>query len=114
MGPGFMVGLERLSQRPGLRDVWFEEAVRELADRYPKLAGVGLHSAWTGTMDVTPSKTAVIGRAAGEHERLLFAAGYTGQDLGQASASGQLLRDLCLGRPPAVDLAPFSLAANAG
>jgi sarcosine oxidase subunit beta len=111
-GSSFMVGLERLSQRPGMRDVWFDEAVRELAAHYPRLAGVPLRSTWTGTVDATPSKTAVIGRGTGEHERLLFAAGYTGQDLGQADASGRIIRDLCLGAPPDVDLNPFSLAAN--
>ncbi|MEO6082283.1 MAG: FAD-binding oxidoreductase [Umezawaea sp.] len=106
-GQAFMIGLERISRQAGMRDVWFEETVAEVAKRYPRLKDVRLHSAWTGSVDVTPDRTALIGRAG---ERLFVAAGYTGQDLGQAPATGRILRDLYLGRSPGVDLAPFSPA----
>ncbi|MEU7041441.1 FAD-binding oxidoreductase [Streptomyces varsoviensis] len=111
-GRSFLVGLERVSRQEGLRDVWFKEAAEELATRYPRLRGVGLHSAWTGTVDVTPARTACIGRAGGAYERIFVAAGYTGQDLGQAPATGRIIRDLYLGRSPGVDLTPFALTAE--
>lgn len=107
-GRSFMVGLERISRREGMRDVWFEEAVAEVAKRYPRLKDAGLHSAWSGSLDVTPARTALIGRAGGAHERIFLAAGYTGQDLGQAPATGRIIRDLYLGRSPGLDLAPFA------
>ncbi|TXC99733.1 FAD-binding oxidoreductase [Streptomyces sp. ISID311] len=112
-GRSFLVGLERISQQEGMRDAWFKETAEELATRYPKLKGVGLHSVWTGTVDVTPARTACIGRASGAHERLIVAAGYTGQDLGQAPATGRIIRDLHLGRSPGVDLTPFALTPSA-
>ncbi|MEU9046830.1 MULTISPECIES: FAD-binding oxidoreductase [unclassified Kitasatospora] len=107
-GRSFLVGLERVSRQEGMREVWLREAAEELARRYPKLGGVGLHSVWTGTVDVTPARTPCIGRAGGAHERILVAAGYTGQDLGQAPATGRMIRDLHLGRSPGVDLTPFA------
>ncbi len=114
MGPSFLVGLERFSQQPGMRDIWFDEAVGEVAHWYPRLRDVTLQSAWTGTLDATPSRTALIGRADGTHERILFATGFTGHDLSQAPATGQIIRDLHLGRHPGVDITPFSLARNSG
>ncbi|MEV7770869.1 FAD-binding oxidoreductase [Kitasatospora sp. NPDC086791] len=108
-GRSFLVGLERVSRQEGMREVWSREAAAELAARYPRLGGVGLRSVWTGTVDVTPARTACIGRAGGAHERILVAAGYTGQDLGQAPATGRIVRDLYLGRSPGVDLTPFAL-----
>jgi sarcosine oxidase subunit beta len=108
MGSSFLVGLERISKQQGLRDVWFNAALEEIARRYPRLEEVGLRSGWTGTLDVTSTKSAVIGRASGEHERVFYAAGYTGHGLGQAPVTGQIIRDLYLGRDPGVDLAPFT------
>ncbi|MEU5100061.1 FAD-dependent oxidoreductase [Streptomyces sp. NPDC020996] len=112
IGPSFLVGLERFSKKQGMRDIWYEAARQEVAQRYPRLRDVKLHSAWTGTLDVTPSKTALIGKASGKHERIFFAAGFTGHELGQAPATGKIIRDLYLGRRPDVDITPFSLARN--
>lgn len=104
-GRSFLVGLERISRQEGMREVWFQKTVAEVAKRYPKLKDAGLRSMWTGSVDVTPSRTALIGQA---HERVFVAAGYTGQELGQAPATGRIVRDLYLGRSPGLDLAPFS------
>jgi sarcosine oxidase, subunit beta len=112
LGQSFLVGLERISKQDGMRDIWFRATLDELPKWYPRLKNVGLHSAWTGTLDVTPTKSALIGRAGSEHERILFAAGYTGHGLAQAPITGQIIRDLCLGRQPSVDLTPYSLATS--
>ncbi|MFI8993284.1 NAD(P)/FAD-dependent oxidoreductase [Streptomyces sp. NPDC053542] len=112
-GRSFLVGLERVSRQEGMRDAWFKEASEELGRWYPKLRGTGLHSVWTGTVDVTPARTACIGRASGPHERIFVAAGYTGQDLGQAPATGRIIRDLYFDRSPGVDLTPFALTPSA-
>ncbi|MEU7041439.1 FAD-binding oxidoreductase [Streptomyces varsoviensis] len=111
-GKGFLVGLERISKQEGLRDVWFEAAVEELPKWYPKAAGAKLHSAWTGTLDVTPTKSGLLGRGDGEHERILFAAGFTGHGLAHAPTAGRVIRDLHRGIAPEIDLTPFSLATN--
>ncbi|NXY95026.1 FAD-binding oxidoreductase [Streptomyces sp. BR123] len=112
MGRSFLVGLERFSTEPGMRDIWLREAADEVGRWYPRLRGATLHSAWTGTLDITPSRSGIVGRAAGAHERILFATGFTGHELSQAPATGKIVRDLHLGRHPGVDITPFSLAAN--
>ncbi|EPD96970.1 NAD(P)/FAD-dependent oxidoreductase [Streptomyces albus] len=112
MGKSFLVGLERISKQKGMRDIWFKAAVDELPKWYPKLENVELHSAWTGTLDVTPTKSALIGRGEGEHERILFAAGFTGHGLAHAPITGRIIRDLYRGDRPGVDLSPFSVATN--
>lgn len=112
MGKAVLVGLERISKQDGLRDIWYQAAVDELPKWYPQLEGLTLHSAWTGTLDVTPTKSAIIGKGSGKHERILFAAGFTGHGLAQAPLAGQIVRDLHLGKSPGVDLTPYSLATN--
>ncbi|MFI8993286.1 NAD(P)/FAD-dependent oxidoreductase [Streptomyces sp. NPDC053542] len=111
-GRGFLVGLERISKQEGMRDIWFEAAVEELPKWYPEAKGAKLHSAWTGTLDVTPTKSALIGRGEGEHERILFAAGFTGHGLAHAPTAGRIVRDLHRGVKPEVDLTAFSLATH--
>lgn len=112
MGKAFLVGLERISKQDGLRDIWYQAAVDELPKWYPQLEGVKLYSAWTGSLDVTPTKSAIIGKGTGQHERILYAAGFTGHGLAQAPLAGQIIRDLYQGRPPGVDLTPYSLGVN--
>jgi sarcosine oxidase subunit beta len=107
-GRSLTVGHERLSPRQDLRAVWAADAAEELGRCYPRLAGTALHSAWAGSLDVTATRTALIGRASGRHERIVVAAGYTGQDLGQAAGTGRIILDIHLGRRPPMDLAPFS------
>ncbi|NLU73964.1 FAD-binding oxidoreductase [Streptomyces sp. HNM0575] len=112
MGKSFLVGLERISKQEGMRDIWFKAAVEELPKWYPNLDDIELHSAWTGTLDVTPTKSALIGRGEGEHERILFAGGFTGHGLAHAPTAGRIVRDLHRGDDPGVDLTPFSLATS--
>jgi sarcosine oxidase subunit beta len=111
-GNGFLVGLERISKQAGMRDIWFQAATDEIPKWYPKLEGITLRSGWTGTLDVTPSKSGIMGRGTGAHERILYAAGFTGHGIAQSPIVGQIIRDLYLGRDPGVDLTPYSLATN--
>ncbi|GGK74107.1 NAD(P)/FAD-dependent oxidoreductase [Mangrovihabitans endophyticus] len=112
MGGQFLVGLERISKQEGMRDIWFQAAVEELPKWYPQLQNVRLRSAWTGTLDVTATKSAVIGRGEDGFERILFAAGFCGHGLAQAPLAGQIVRDLHLGKDPEIDLTPYSLATH--
>ncbi|MFI5932101.1 NAD(P)/FAD-dependent oxidoreductase [Actinoplanes sp. NPDC051494] len=112
LGRSFLVGLERISKQDGMRDIWFRAAVDELPKWYPRLENVKLHSAWTGTLDVTPTRSAVIGKGGGEHERIFYAAGFTGHGIAQAPVAGQIIRDLYLENNPTVDLTPYSVATN--
>lgn len=112
-GRGLLVGLERISDKEGMQKIWFDEAVTELNLRYSRLNNAGLSSVWTGALDVTATTSAIIGRAEGHHDRILFAAGFGGHGLGQAPVVGQIVRDLCTGTQSEFDLTPYSLCAPA-
>ncbi|MFI8824371.1 NAD(P)/FAD-dependent oxidoreductase [Streptomyces sp. NPDC053431] len=74
------------------RDAWLARIAGHLGTLFPALDGIGLHRAWSGDFDASPSNTAFIG----EHPapRFLYAAGFTGAGLCQAPAAGEKLRDL--------------------
>ena len=55
---------------------------------------------------MTPDHNAIIGEAAGV-SRFLYATGFSGHGFLQGPAVGEILRDMVLGRPPFVDVAPL-------
>ncbi|WP_405871314.1 NAD(P)/FAD-dependent oxidoreductase [Streptomyces sp. NBC_00005] len=78
------------------RESWLGRIAGHLGTLFPALDGIGLHRAWTGDFDASPSNTAFIG----EHptRRFLYAAGFTGAGLCQAPAAGEQLRDLLIAK----------------
>jgi sarcosine oxidase subunit beta len=111
LGDSLLVGLDRTGDvRPG--PSWREAVAGELARRYPRLRGSPLHTAWTGTADTAPTRTAFIGRCGGRHERFFYATGFSGRGLSQAPMAGQIIRDLYLGRQPAMDISGFTLTRD--
>ncbi|HZE03607.1 MAG TPA: FAD-binding oxidoreductase, partial [Solirubrobacteraceae bacterium] len=68
---------------------------------------------WAGLYEVTPDHNAIIGEASGV-ARFLYATGFSGHGFLQGPAVGEILRDLVLGRPPVVDVAPLSADRFAG
>jgi sarcosine oxidase subunit beta len=106
LGDSLLVGREG-SGDPG--PAWRQAVASEFARRYPRLGEVRLRSGWTGAVDISPSRTAFIGRGSGAQERFLYATGFSGRGLSQAPIAGQIIRDLHLGRQPSVEIAGFSL-----
>ncbi len=62
---------------------------------------------WMGYRPSLPDSLPVIGRSAG-HANVFLAFGHGHLGLTQSAATGRLIHDLVLGRPPAIDLKPFS------
>lgn len=62
---------------------------------------------WMGYRPSLPDSLPVIGRALGRDD-VFYAFGHGHLGLTQSAATGALIRDLVLGRPPAIDLSPFS------
>ncbi|PSK67296.1 4-methylaminobutanoate oxidase (formaldehyde-forming) [Micromonospora sp. MH33] len=100
----FLIGLEGVPKQGSDRPKWHRAVATEFAARYPRLAGLGLRTAWTGTLDVANGRTAYIGAEG----RFLYAAGFSGRGLCQAPAAGRIVRDLCLGAE-IPDLSRFSI-----
>ncbi|TDD39316.1 NAD(P)/FAD-dependent oxidoreductase [Saccharopolyspora elongata] len=108
LGDALLIGLEGIPKGGDQRALWHRAVAEELTKRYARLRDVELHTAWTGSLDVAPQRTAFIGQGSGSHRRFLYAAGFSGRGLCQAPMAGQIIRDLCLGQQPAVDLKAFS------
>lgn len=111
-GGDLLVGIADPAQPPGFDTAvstdWHAPLREALAVCAPSLAPLPLERGWAGLYEVTPDRNAVIGEAppvAGA--RFLYAAGFSGHGFLQAPAVGEAVRDLHLGREPAVDLTGF-------
>jgi sarcosine oxidase subunit beta len=111
-GPGLLMGMSLDDEPPGFNlgrdDAWIPRLAEVLARRAPSLAEVGVAGGWAGLYEVTPDHNALIGEAAGP-ARLLYATGFSGHGFLQGPAVGEVVRDLFLGRPPPVDVAPLAV-----
>lgn len=103
---GGAVELGGLTAPPNFRRA---KALLDKARRFlPALRSEG-GTQWMGFRPSLPDSLPVVGPAPGE-PRVLYAFGHGHLGLTQAAATAELVADLVQGRPPALDLAPFSAA----
>jgi sarcosine oxidase subunit beta len=111
-GDGLLMGMSLEDEPPGFNlardDAWIPRLAEVLARRAPSLAEVGVAGGWAGLYEVTPDHNALIGEAP-RPARLLYATGFSGHGFLQSPAVGEVVRDLFLGRPPEVDVAPLAV-----
>jgi sarcosine oxidase, subunit beta len=111
-GPGLLMGMSLDDEPPGFNldrdDAWIPRLVEAIARRAPSLADVGVAGGWAGLYEVTPDHNALIGEAP-RPARFLYATGFSGHGFLQGPAVGEVARDLFLGRPPPVDVAPLAV-----
>jgi glycine/D-amino acid oxidase-like deaminating enzyme len=111
-GPGLLFGMADRTQEPGFdtpSDPDWLERVTEIAERrLPRLLEMGIAGGWKGYYEVTPDANALIGETR-EVARFLYATGFSGHGFLQGPATGEIVRDLVLGRAPFVDVAPPSV-----
>ncbi|MEU7176851.1 MULTISPECIES: NAD(P)/FAD-dependent oxidoreductase [Streptomyces] len=108
---GLLMGLSDPAQQPGFERRFTREWLRPFrtaaARRTPELARVPVTGGWAGLYEMTPDRNALIGEA-GHPDRFLYATGFSGHGFLQAPAVGELVRDLCLGREPFLDVGPLA------
>lgn len=111
-GPGLLMGMSDRAERPGFSvqtsDEWIPQLMEVVERRAPRIARAGIRGGWAGLYELTPDHNAIIGEAASV-SRFLYATGFSGHGFLQGPAVGEILRDLVLGRPPFVDVAPLSV-----
>jgi sarcosine oxidase, subunit beta len=111
-GPGLLMGMSLDDEPPGFNldrdDAWIPRLAEAIALRAPSLADVGVAGGWAGLYEVTPDDNALIGEAP-RPARFLYATGFSGHGFLQGPAVGEVVRDLVLGRPPPVDVAPLAV-----
>jgi sarcosine oxidase, subunit beta len=110
-GRGLLVGMSDPEERPGFRLDWSSEWLPKLSEamsrRAPRLMDYGVASGWAGLYEVTPDHNALIGEASAGG-RFLYATGFSGHGFLMAPAVGEVIRDMYLGVPPPVDVAPLT------
>ncbi|MEA2478089.1 MAG: hypothetical protein QOJ07_11 [Thermoleophilaceae bacterium] len=109
-GDGVLLGMSDPDEAPGFDRDYTEEwlpALRRSAARCaPALADVPVTHGWAGLYEMTPDANALIGESPSVG-RFLYATGFSGHGFCQAPAAGEVIRDLVLGAPPFVDVAPL-------
>jgi sarcosine oxidase subunit beta len=111
-GPGLLFGMSDPSETPGFNlettDDWIPALLEAAERRAPRVAAAGIRGGWAGLYDMSPDHNAIIGEAE-QVSRFLYATGFSGHGFLQGPATGEILRDLVLGREPFVDVAPLSV-----
>ncbi|CAM03152.1 sarcosine oxidase subunit beta [Saccharopolyspora erythraea NRRL 2338] len=111
-GPGLLIGMsdpdEEYGFRLGTDDAWLDGLSEAVARRAPALSEVGVAHGWAGLYEITPDHNALVGESA-EVSRFLYATGFSGHGFLQGPAIGEVMRDLVLGRTPAVDVSGLSV-----
>jgi sarcosine oxidase, subunit beta len=110
-GPGLLLGMSDPDETPGFKlnrsDAWLPGLGRVMQRRAPALMSAGIRSGWAGLYEVSPDHNALIGESA-TVSRFLYATGFSGHGFLMGPAVGEVLRDLYLGQPPAIDVAALS------
>ncbi len=111
-GQGLLFGMADPDQPAGfdiaLRSDWLEVVGEVAARRAPKLLDVGIAGGWEGFYETTPDHNGIIGEAS-DLPRFFYATGFSGHGFLLGPAVGEVIRDLVLGRTPAVDVSAFSV-----
>jgi sarcosine oxidase, subunit beta len=104
-GPGLLFGTADVCDT---QDEWLERAAPLLRRRAPLLLDAPIAGGWWGDYEMTPDHNALIGEADAPPGRFLYATGFSGHGFQQAPAVGEIVRDLCLGREPFVDVSALA------
>jgi len=111
-GPGLLLGMSDPDEEFGFRltvhDGWLDRLAVAVQRRAPRLAEVGIARGWAGLYEVTPDHNAIVGEVP-EVSRFLYATGFSGHGFLQGPAIGEVLRDLVLGRSPAIDVSTLDV-----
>lgn len=106
-----LIGISDGDQEPGFcREFSYEWTTafdRAAAVVAPSLAGAKLAQGWAGLYENTPDRSAVIGRSR-TIDGFIYATGFSGHGFLQAPATGELVRDIYLGRDSFIDTDQFS------
>lgn len=117
-GDGILMGWanpdepEAFNQQFDLEE-WFAGFADVMALRAPALLDCGIQGGWAGLYEDTPDHNQIIGRA-GAVPGFLYATGYSGHGFQMGPATGEIIRDLYLGREPRFDIACFDVERFAG
>ncbi|WP_033261285.1 NAD(P)/FAD-dependent oxidoreductase [Amycolatopsis vancoresmycina] len=82
---------------------WLPRLAELAGRRIPAVLDAGVRTAWAGLYEMTPDRNQILGQSV-LLSRFFYATGFSGHGFQMAPAAGELIRDLYLGREPAVDI----------
>ena len=82
---------------------WLPRLAELAGRRVPAVLDAGIRTAWAGLYEMTPDRNQIIGESV-LLSRFFYATGFSGHGFQMGPATGELIRDLYLGREPAVDI----------
>jgi len=94
------------AEDPGIDAPILGRMLERAREYMPGLATLSAIRTWTGFRAATPDKLPLIGPCAGD-PRLYLATGHEGLGITTSLATGRLLADQILRRPPAIPVAPY-------
>ncbi|GAB3560332.1 NAD(P)/FAD-dependent oxidoreductase [Spelaeicoccus albus] len=116
-GDGLLIGLSDPDESTGFHlertERWMDLVAEAIAYRTPSLQSVGIRTGWAGLYEETPDQNALIGTA-GDVPGFYYATGFSGHGFLQSPAVGEVMRDLYLGRRPAIDVSGLAVSRFAG
>jgi sarcosine oxidase subunit beta len=111
-GRGLLLGMSDPDEEFGfyqsVSDGWLERLAAAVERRAPRLAEVGIARGWAGLYEITPDHNAIVGEVT-DVRRFLYATGFSGHGFLQGPAIGEVMRDLVLGREPAIDVSSLDV-----
>lgn len=87
---------------------WLPRLAELAGRRIPAVLDAGIRTAWAGLYEVTPDRNQIVGESV-LLSRFFYATGFSGHGFQMGPATGELIRDLYLGRPTAVDIAELDV-----
>jgi sarcosine oxidase, subunit beta len=111
-GGGLLLGMSDAHETPGFKleqsDSWLGGLATAVQRRAPAISDVGLRRGWAGLYEMTPDHNALIGESRAV-SRFLYATGFSGHGFLMGPAVGEVMRDLYLGRTPAIDVSSLTV-----
>ncbi|OXM67870.1 NAD(P)/FAD-dependent oxidoreductase [Amycolatopsis vastitatis] len=112
-GPGLAMSFSEDDGFPGFGTryepgEWLPRLAELAGRRIPAVLDAGVRTAWAGLYEMTPDRNQIIGESV-LLSRFFYATGFSGHGFQMGPAAGELIRDLYLGRQPAVDIAELDV-----
>lgn len=112
-GKGLLLGWSDPDEPEGFNlkfelDDWLIGLAEYAHTRAPAILDYGISCGWAGLYEVTPDRNQIIDRSA-DVEGLLIATGYSGHGFLMGPATGEIVRDLYLGKDPDYAIESFAL-----
>jgi sarcosine oxidase subunit beta len=108
IGGGFRGFVDYVADQAEVTVAHLASNFKIVIDLFPTMRDVRIVRTWAGLEAVMPDDIPVLGRSS-RHANVIHSFGYSGHGFQLSTITGEIVRDLALGREPALPIAPFSI-----